>query len=152
MLPLIAAAQQATHPCIMPPNGSTIGKCQSRDFGICNLGEAKHVASVSPLSLTQHTANGTCPLFWTSSGVSHAMQREGKWQLDMNMLVNLAPPEELLCVMSYSKSHLSAASVGSDHVSFQQMTKYPPRANTHRPSSPYTQHWYHCIVGAQVFP
>lgn len=45
---------------------------------LLRMREAKHLASVSPLSLTQHIAMGTCPL-WTSNGVSHAMQSVRKW-------------------------------------------------------------------------
>lgn len=84
MLLHIAEAQQAPHPSIMPPNGSATGKCQSQDFGVCNMREATHLASVSPLNLTQHIAKGTCPLCRTSSVVSHTMQSEGKWWLDIN--------------------------------------------------------------------
>lgn len=77
-------AQHAVHPSIMPPNGSTTGKCQSRDSGICNVRQAAHLASVSPLTLTQHSAKGTCPLCRTSSVVSHAIQSEGKWLLGIS--------------------------------------------------------------------
>lgn len=43
-----------------------------------HMRETKHLASVSPLSLTQHIAMGTCPL-WTSNGISHTMQSVRKW-------------------------------------------------------------------------
>ena len=59
----------------------------------------------------------------------------GETKLDTDTPVSSrpAPVEKLHRVMSYSKPHLSAASVGSCHISFQQLTKYPHRANTHRP-------------------
>lgn len=37
----IAVAQQAAHPCIMPPNGSTTGKCQSPDIWHVQREESK---------------------------------------------------------------------------------------------------------------
>lgn len=121
MLLLIAAAQQAAHPCIMPPNGSTTGKCQSRDFGICRRRKAKHLASVSPLSLTQHIAKGTCPLCRTSSEVSHVMHSvrdttevEAALEPYVRVLLSLslAPPQELLSVIGslvYLQPHLACA-------------------------------------------
>lgn len=117
MLLLIAAAQQAAHPCIMPPNGSTTGKCQSRDFGICKRRKAKHLASVSPLSLTQHIAKGTCPLCRTSSEVSHVMHSvrdtaEVEPYVRVLLSLSLAPPQELLSVIGslvYLQPHLACA-------------------------------------------
>lgn len=128
---LLWPSRQST-PCIMPPYGSTTGKCQSQGFGICNLREAKHFASVSLLFLTQHIAKGLHP---TVQDLQWSVTRNRKWwwwMLDTQISLRLASSEKLLCVMSYSKSHLSEASAGLCHVSFQQMTKYSHRANTHR--------------------
>ena len=135
MLLLIAVAQQAAHPCIMPPNGSTTGNCQSQDSGICNLREAKHFASVSPLLLTQHIAKGKCPavqdLQWSLKrnaewrevvlGAEHTQKKLGKFKTS-------SFGETALCRVLFKASSISSL------VSFQQMTKYPHRANTHRVS------------------
>lgn len=138
MLLLVAAAQQAAHPCIMPPNGSSTGKCQSQDFGIYNMKEAKkHLGSVSPLSLTQHIAKGTSPLCRTSSGVSHATQSAGEWGLTMIKVVNMAWLERLLSFI-YQQPLLACET--SPFIR-RQNTLTGPAACTHRTSAAKLFQW-----------
>lgn len=110
-------AQQAAHHCIMSPNGSTTGKCQSQVFGTCNPREAKLEASVSPLFLTQHITKGSCTtsqdLQW--SVTQNAVGKRWGGELDMNtgkLASGSFGETALLYVVSYLKSHPSAASVG----------------------------------------
>lgn len=130
MLLLIAAAQQAALRRIMPPAGSTTGKCQSRDFGIYNLRKAKHLASVSLLSLTQHIVESSCPQSGTSSGVIQTMQRAGHGCVGrFGSTGGAALRHVILKISSISCVCWLVPCL------LQQMRKYPQRASPHRPSS-----------------
>lgn len=75
---LLWRSRQRT-PVLCLPMGAPPESVSHQTFGMCNVREAKHLASVSSLSLTQHIAVGTWPLRRTSGGVEDAMQGAGKW-------------------------------------------------------------------------
>lgn len=72
MLLLIAVAQQAMHHCVMPPSGSTTGKCSSGDSGMWSLSQ-EHEPAVWGLQ---------CSI--TNSAVVHAAVK--KWCLSLDVI------------------------------------------------------------------
>lgn len=143
MLLFIAVVQQVTHPCVTPPNGNTTGTCQSWDSPISsNLEDQKQPVSVSPLSLTQYISEGTCPLHGTSSvdavhsvSVHEAVANPvGQWNEWVgNYVTGSLSGTVALCHVILNSSSISKA--GVHHLPFQQMSQWPSRAKTYRPST-----------------
>lgn len=106
-----AEAQRAARYFIIPPNGSTTGKCHSQTFwGVWNVRGGSTLSFCFSTQPDAAHCQGTCPKNRTPNRTQW-MQHEG--ESDKNQFENLAQLKKLLHVASHLKFHRSVASLGS---------------------------------------